>query len=69
MLYFGGKIFVVDSTSSDEDMELAAAELQSALLHTALRDLPLLVLANKQDKKEARTVEKVIAFNILNFKL
>ncbi|XP_031560756.1 ADP-ribosylation factor-like protein 15 [Actinia tenebrosa] len=54
-----GVIFVVDSTSSEEDLELAAAELQSALSHPALRDLPLLVLANKQDEKEARSVEKL----------
>lgn len=53
------QIFVVDSSSSDDDVKLAAAELQAALSHPSLKNLPLLVLANKQDVAGARSSDEV----------
>uniref|UniRef100_A0A3B3URW8 ADP-ribosylation factor-like protein 15 n=1 Tax=Poecilia latipinna TaxID=48699 RepID=A0A3B3URW8_9TELE len=45
-----GVIFVLDSASSDEDLESARNELHSALQHPQLCTLPFLILANHQDK-------------------
>ncbi|XP_024908725.1 ADP-ribosylation factor-like protein 15a isoform X1 [Cynoglossus semilaevis] len=50
-----GVIFVLDSASSDEDLEAARNELHSALQHPQLCTLPFLILANHQDKPAART--------------
>ena len=50
---------MVDSSSSDDDVELAASELHKALSHPSLESLPLLVLANKQDLKRARKPAEV----------
>ncbi|XP_061842554.1 ADP-ribosylation factor-like protein 15 isoform X3 [Nerophis lumbriciformis] len=50
-----GVVFVLDSASSDEDLEAARAELHSALQHPQLCTLPFLILANHQDKPAART--------------
>ncbi|XP_032226193.1 ADP-ribosylation factor-like protein 15 isoform X2 [Nematostella vectensis] len=61
-----GVIFVVDSTSSEEDLELAASELQTALCHPALDGLPLLVLANQEDKDGARDTEEITRILSLN---
>lgn len=54
-----GVIFVVDSSSNDDDVDLAASELQEAISHPSLGTLPLLVLANKQDVKGARSADEV----------
>lgn len=54
-----GVIFVVDSSSNDGDMDLAAAELQEALSHPSLRNLPLLVLANKEDVPGAHSTDEI----------
>ncbi|XP_061907042.1 ADP-ribosylation factor-like protein 15 isoform X2 [Entelurus aequoreus] len=50
-----GVVFVLDSASSDEDLEAARAELHSALQHPQLCTLPFLILANHQDRPAART--------------
>ncbi|XP_016898676.2 ADP-ribosylation factor-like protein 15a isoform X2 [Cynoglossus semilaevis] len=54
-----GVIFVLDSASSDEDLEAARNELHSALQHPQLCTLPFLILANHQDKPAARTPSQV----------
>ncbi|XP_020561392.1 ADP-ribosylation factor-like protein 15 isoform X2 [Oryzias latipes] len=50
-----GVIFVLDSASSNEDLEVARNELHSALQHPQLCTLPFLILANHQDNRAART--------------
>ncbi|XP_059193101.1 ADP-ribosylation factor-like protein 15a isoform X1 [Centropristis striata] len=50
-----GVVFVLDSASSDEDLEAARNELHSALQHPQLCTLPFLILANHQDRPAART--------------
>ena len=52
-------MFVVDSCCNDDDVDLAAAELQEVLSHSSLESLPLLVLANKQDVNGARSADEV----------
>uniref|UniRef100_A0A3P9NWU8 ADP-ribosylation factor-like protein 15 n=1 Tax=Poecilia reticulata TaxID=8081 RepID=A0A3P9NWU8_POERE len=54
-----GVIFVLDSASSDEDLESARNELHSALQHPQLCTLPFLILANHQDKPAARAPNQV----------
>lgn len=54
-----GVIFVLDSASSDEDLEEARNELHSALQHPQLCTLPFLILANHQDKPAARAPNQV----------
>ncbi|KAJ8285365.1 hypothetical protein GJAV_G00026000 [Gymnothorax javanicus] len=54
-----GVVFVLDSASSEEDLELARAELHSALQHPQLCTLPFLILANHQDKPAARSVQEI----------
>lgn len=54
-----GVVFVLDSASSDEDLEVARTELHSALQHPQLCTLPFLILANQQDKPAARSVHEV----------
>ena len=49
----------MDSCCNDDDMDLAAAELQEVLSHSSLESLPLLVLANKQDVNGARSADEV----------
>ena len=53
------QVFVVDSSSSDDDVDLAAAELKEALSHPSLECLPLLVFASKQDVSGARNADEV----------
>ncbi|KAJ8380461.1 hypothetical protein SKAU_G00012390 [Synaphobranchus kaupii] len=53
-----GVVFVLDSASSEEDLEVARAELHSALQHPQLCTLPFLILANHQDKPAARSVQE-----------
>uniref|UniRef100_A0A8B9JSL7 ADP-ribosylation factor-like protein 15 n=1 Tax=Astyanax mexicanus TaxID=7994 RepID=A0A8B9JSL7_ASTMX len=54
-----GVVFVLDSASSDEDLEVARTELHSALQHPQLCTLPFLILANHQDKPAARSVQEI----------
>ena len=54
-----GVIFVVDSASSNEELELAKMELHKAVTNSQLKGLPCLVLANCQDKSDARSVNEV----------
>ncbi|KAL6072682.1 hypothetical protein STEG23_003791 [Scotinomys teguina] len=53
-----GVIFVLDSASSEDDLETARNELHSALHHPQLCTLPFLILANHQDKPAARSVQE-----------
>ncbi|XP_050842990.1 ADP-ribosylation factor-like protein 15 isoform X2 [Serinus canaria] len=55
-----GVIFVLDSASSEDDLETARNELHSALQHPQLCTLPFLILANHQDKPAARSVQENI---------
>ncbi|XP_056592267.1 ADP-ribosylation factor-like protein 15 isoform X3 [Triplophysa dalaica] len=57
-----GVVFVLDSASSEEDMEVARTELHSALQHPQLCTLPFLILANHQDKPAARSVQEIKKF-------
>ncbi|KAJ6669944.1 hypothetical protein lerEdw1_000493, partial [Lerista edwardsae] len=54
-----GVVFVLDSASSEDDLETARNELHSALQHPQLCTLPFLILANHQDKPAARSVQEV----------
>ncbi|XP_042588214.1 ADP-ribosylation factor-like protein 15 isoform X1 [Cyprinus carpio] len=54
-----GVVFVLDSASSEEDLEVARMELHSALQHPQLCTLPFLILANQQDKPAARSVQEI----------
>uniref|UniRef100_A0A8D1BDG3 ADP-ribosylation factor-like protein 15 n=1 Tax=Sus scrofa TaxID=9823 RepID=A0A8D1BDG3_PIG len=60
-----GVIFVLDSASSEDDLETARNELHSALQHPQLCTLPFLILANHQDKPAARSVQEVCLDKIL----
>ncbi|XP_035674984.1 ADP-ribosylation factor-like protein 3 [Branchiostoma floridae] len=51
-------VFVVDSTDKGR-LPLAKEELHKVLAHPALKGVPLLVLANKQDVSGALSVEQV----------
>uniref|UniRef100_A0A4W5MAR6 ADP-ribosylation factor-like protein 15 n=1 Tax=Hucho hucho TaxID=62062 RepID=A0A4W5MAR6_9TELE len=53
-----GVVFILDSASTDEDLEMARTELHSALQHPQLCTLPFLILANHQDKPAARTTQE-----------
>lgn len=57
-----GVVFVLDSASSEEDLEVARTELHSALQHPQLCTLPFLILANHQDKPAARSVQEVTRY-------
>ncbi|KAL4662074.1 hypothetical protein H8958_011703, partial [Nasalis larvatus] len=59
-----GVIFVLDSASSEDDLEAARNELHSALQHPQLCTLPFLILANHQDKPAARSVQEVCLINM-----
>ncbi|KAM9168153.1 ADP-ribosylation factor-like protein 15 isoform 2-T2 [Mergus octosetaceus] len=59
-----GVIFVLDSASSEDDLETARNELHSALQHPQLCTLPFLILANHQDKPAARSVQELFHRNI-----
>ncbi|KAK7119041.1 hypothetical protein R3I94_021028 [Phoxinus phoxinus] len=56
--YTEGLIFVVD-TSDPERIETAAEELNTMLAEDEMRDVVLLVLANKQDLPKAMTVSEL----------
>ncbi|KAG8519816.1 ADP-ribosylation factor-like protein 15 [Galemys pyrenaicus] len=53
-----GVIFVLDSASSEDELETSRNELHSALQHPQLCTLPFLILANHQDKPAARSVQE-----------
>ncbi|XP_038646821.1 ADP-ribosylation factor-like protein 15 isoform X3 [Scyliorhinus canicula] len=53
-----GVVFVLDSASSEDDLETARNELHSALQHPQLCILPFLILANHQDKPAARSLQE-----------
>lgn len=52
-------VFVIDSASSEDSMEVAKNELENVLCNVTLRGLPVLVLANCQDKEGARNDQQV----------
>jgi small GTP-binding protein len=57
-----GYIFVVDSTSSPEELQEATSAYQKAVSHSYLANKPGLILANKQEKPGAipgSTLEKI----------
>ncbi|KAK1345397.1 hypothetical protein QTO34_014109 [Cnephaeus nilssonii] len=54
-----GVVFVLDSASSEGDLETARNELHSALQHPQLCTLPFLILASHQDKPAARSAQEV----------
>ncbi|XP_055490069.1 ADP-ribosylation factor-like protein 15 isoform X3 [Leucoraja erinacea] len=54
-----GVAFVLDSASSEDDLEMARNELHSALQHPQLCTLPFLILANHQDKPAARSLQEI----------
>ncbi|XP_072920503.1 ADP-ribosylation factor-like protein 15 isoform X2 [Hemitrygon akajei] len=54
-----GVVFVLDSASSEDDLETARNELHSALQHPQLCTLPFLILANHQDKPAARSLQEL----------
>ncbi|XP_058631792.1 ADP-ribosylation factor-like protein 15a isoform X3 [Onychostoma macrolepis] len=53
-----GVVFVLNSATSDEEMELSRSELLSAMQHPQLCTLPFLILANHQDSPAARSVSE-----------
>lgn len=66
--YFGGAegiIFVVDSSASDEDLQLANNELHKVLADPELDNLPLMVLCNYSDKEGAKSKEEVLIISFL----
>lgn len=66
--YFGGAegiIFVVDSSASDEDLQLTNNELHKVLADPELDNLPLMVLCNYSDKKGAKSKEEVLIISFL----
>jgi small GTP-binding protein len=52
-------VFVIDCATSMEEMSTARAALHEALAHPDLNGLPCLILANCQDKPDARSLEQV----------
>ncbi|XP_058631802.1 ADP-ribosylation factor-like protein 15a isoform X5 [Onychostoma macrolepis] len=55
-----GVVFVLNSATSDEEMELSRSELLSAMQHPQLCTLPFLILANHQDSPAARSVSEMM---------
>ncbi|XP_069077997.1 ADP-ribosylation factor-like protein 15 isoform X3 [Pleurodeles waltl] len=54
-----GVIFVLDSASSEDELETSRNELHSALQHPQLCTLPFLILGNHQDKPAARSIQEI----------
>ena len=52
-------VFVVDSACSDDEMAVTRTVLHDALADENLASLPCLLLANCQDKIDARTEQQV----------
>ncbi|XP_014386304.1 PREDICTED: ADP-ribosylation factor-like protein 15 [Myotis brandtii] len=63
-----GVIFVLDSASSEGDLETARSELHSALQHPQLCTLPFLILASHQDKPALLLRAPTVAFPQLPFR-
>ncbi|KAJ8005572.1 hypothetical protein DPEC_G00119330 [Dallia pectoralis] len=57
-----GVVFVLNSSSSDEELESTRNELHSALHHPQLCSLPFLILAHHQDRPDARTPNQIKRF-------
>ncbi|XP_022334693.2 ADP-ribosylation factor-like protein 15 [Crassostrea virginica] len=60
--YFGGAegiIFVVDSSASDDQLQLSNNELHKVLADPELDNLPLMVLCNYCDKEGAKSKEEL----------
>ena len=51
-----------DGSASDEDTDTAKAELQGALTHPSLKDVPVLVLVSKVDSVSPDELSKVSHF-------
>jgi ADP-ribosylation factor-like protein 15 len=66
---FQGIIFVIDSSCSEDKLQLAKTELYNAVGHHQLKSLPLLILANFQDKEGARSVEELTTYLEANTQL
>ncbi|KAL9655231.1 hypothetical protein ABK040_009006 [Willaertia magna] len=56
----GAIVYVVDSASDDQTFETAKKELHELVSKPSLASIPLLVLGNKNDLPNARTVQQVI---------
>ncbi|XP_028851046.1 ADP-ribosylation factor-like protein 15a isoform X2 [Denticeps clupeoides] len=54
-----GVVFVVNSACSQAELETSRAELYSALQHPQLCTLPFLILANQQDRPDARSAHQI----------
>lgn len=54
-----GLLFVVDAAGDEGHLSESKRELQAALKHKNLRELPLLVLASKQDVSGARSAQEI----------
>ena len=59
------QIFVVDSCSSDDEIDEVRLSLEKCLSDPTLRELPLLLLCNKQDLPSAQTVDQVCHIGVL----
>lgn len=53
-----GLVFVIDSTDSQR-LGIARAELEGIYQHDAMKNVPLIVLANKQDADDAVPAEQI----------
>eukprot|EP00160_Parvularia_atlantis_P018609 Unigene6976_Nuclearia_a/m.21372 Unigene6976_Nuclearia_a/g.21372 ORF Unigene6976_Nuclearia_a/g.21372 Unigene6976_Nuclearia_a/m.21372 type:complete len:200 (-) Unigene6976_Nuclearia_a:68-667(-) len=54
-----GIVFVIDSTDVDR-LETSIRAFMNVVAHSAVRTVPILVLANKQDSKQAVGVERIL---------
>ena len=61
-----GIVYVVDSSGEELAMRASARLLKDMLSHQDLKNVPLLILANKQDLEWSKSVEEIS--NILNLK-
>ena len=61
-----GVVYVVDSSAGELAMKASARLLKEMLSHRDLKNVPLLILVNKQDLEWSRRVEEIS--NILNLK-
>lgn len=61
-VYYAGTSFiilVIDSADTDQRMKIIREELFQLLVHEDLKNTKILILANKQDKKDARSASEV----------
>ncbi|XP_059152956.1 ADP-ribosylation factor-like protein 15 [Physella acuta] len=66
---FQGMIFVLDSSSADEKLQLAKTELLNAVKHQQLKSLPLLLLATYQDVPGAKSTAELTQYLELDTEL